>query len=226
MFFGKRTQSTKKTRRNRCLEIERLENRTLLSASSGLSAFFAPYGPSEYYSSLAHHSGSGTSNVGNPAPAITAVDYSLGLPAKVQSGTIVAVTVTALGSNGRVATGYTGTGTSGAGVANLTSSDGALFYATATSTSAMTTPTVDFTNGVATVYVKFVNAGSQTITAADSSTSSITGSAGTFVEASDPVALYGANLPRRYTQARRLPFKQWPMTPTVSSIANTAERPI
>ncbi len=128
-------------------------------------------------------------------PAITAVDYSLSLPSQVQSGTIIAVKVTALASNGRTATGYTGTGTSGAGVATLTSSDGALFYATATSTSPMTTPTVDFTNGVATIYVKFVNGGTQTITATDSATSSITGSAGTYVQVPDAVASFGTNLP-------------------------------
>ena len=115
----------------------------------------------------------------------------MSVPSKVLSGTIITVKITALAANGRTATGYTGTGTSGAGVANLTSSNGALFYASATSTTAETTPTVDFTSGVATIYVKFVNGGSQTITATDSATSSITGSAGTFVETPDAVASYG-----------------------------------
>ena len=166
MLFSKRvqSQSARKSRKNRRLVVERLESRTLLSATAGLSAFFAPHGLAGYYG----FSGYGSKGSGSPAPAITAVDYSLSLPSQVQSGTIVAVKVTALASNGRTATGYTGTGTSGAGVATLTSSDGALFYATATSTSPMTTPTVDFTNGVATIYVKFVNGGTQTITATDS----------------------------------------------------------
>jgi hypothetical protein len=185
MLLNKRTKSSQKSRKGRRLAVEHLENRTLLSASAGLSAFFGPHGWGGYYGSWGYGSTSST----------TAVDYSMSLPSKVLSGTIVSVKITALSANGRTATGYTGTGTSGAGVANLASSNGAQFYATATSTTPMTTPTVDFTNGVATIYVKFVNAGSQTITATDSATSSITGSAGTFVQTPDSVASFGATLP-------------------------------
>jgi hypothetical protein len=90
--------------------------------------------------------------------------------------------LTALGTNGRTATTYVGT-------ANLTSSDsGATFYASSTSTTPITS--VTFTNGTATVYVKFANAGRQTITATDGTTSSIAGSAGTLVTTPDVVTQY------------------------------------
>ena len=100
----------------------------------------------------------------------------------VQSGNLTAVTFTALGTNGRTASTYAGT-------ANLTSSDsGATFYASATSTTPVTS--VTFANGTATVYVKFAKTGQQTVTSTDSTTSSITGSAGTSVTAPDPVTQY------------------------------------
>jgi hypothetical protein len=110
------------------------------------------------------------------------MDYSVSVPSQVQSGTLTAIKLTALGTSGGVATAYAGT-------ANLTSSDsGATFYASSTSTTPITS--VTFANGTATVYVKFANAGRQTITATDGTTSSIAGSAGTLVTTPDVVTQY------------------------------------
>ena len=144
-----------------------------MSASPGLSAVFGPHGVGGYY---------GSSGYGGNAPVITAVDYSVSIPSQIQSGTLTAVKLTALGTNGRTATAYTGT-------ANLTSSDsGATFYASSTSTTPITS--IAFVNGTATVYVKFANAGRQTVTATDGTISSIAGSAGTLVTTPDVVTQY------------------------------------
>ena len=109
----------------------------------------------------------------------------MSIPSQVQSGAITAVKLTALGTNGRVARSYDLT-------ANLSSSNGALFYSDSAGTTAATS--VTFSSGTATVYVKFVNSGSQTITAKDQTTNSIAGSAGTFVTVPDPVTQYAMTL--------------------------------
>ena len=72
--------------------------------------------------------------------------------------------------------------------ANLSSSNGALFYSDSGGTTSASS--VTFSSGTATVYLKFVNGGSQTITATDQTTKSIAGSAGTFVTVPDPVTQY------------------------------------
>ena len=178
MFWNKRLHTARKSPKSRRLTVEHLERRALLSASPGLSAVFGQHGQSGYYGIGSY----GSAGHGGTAPVITAVDYSVSLPAQVKSGTLTAVNLTALGTNGRTATAYVGT-------ANLTSSDsGATFYASSTSTTPITS--VTFTNGSATVYVKFANAGRQTITATDSTTGSIAGSAGTLVTTPDVVTQY------------------------------------
>ncbi len=92
------------------------------------------------------------------AGAATSLKVS-GFPSSVTAGTSATVTVTALDANGNTATGYTGT-------VHFTSSDSnAVLPANAT-----------LTNGVATFTVMFKTAGSQTLTATDTATSSITGS--------------------------------------------------
>ena len=173
MFWNVRSHKPRKSRKERRLTLEHLERRALLSASPALAAVFGPHGLSGYYGSSGH---------GGTAPVITAVDYSVSVPAQVKGGTLTAVKLTALGTNGRTATAYTGT-------ANLTSSDsGATFYASSTSTTPITS--IAFTNGTATVYVKFASAGRQTITATDGTASSIAGSAGTLVTMPDVVTQY------------------------------------
>ena len=109
-----------------------------------------------------------TGSHGSVSPAISAVDYSVSLASQVQSGAVTQVTLTAIGTNGRTASTYTGT-------ANLLGTGGAKFYASSTPSNAETS--VNFTAGVATVYVQFTTAGWQTITATDSVSGSITGQA-------------------------------------------------
>jgi hypothetical protein len=177
MSLNKRLDTARKTRKNRRLTVEHLESRALLSA---VPWYFQHFGGRSLTASF------GSSSYGaQTATAVTAVDYSVSAPSQVQTGTSSAVKLTALGSNGRVAAGYSGT----TAVANLTSSDsGATFFASSTSTTPVTS--VTFTNGAATVYVKFANAGRQTITATDSTSSSIAGSASTLVTTPDVVTQY------------------------------------
>ena len=177
MLWNKRLQTARKSRKDRRLTVEYLERRALLSASPGLSAVFGPHGLSGYFGIGSYGSG------GHGGTAVIApVDYSVSVASQVQSGNLTAVKLTALGTNGRAATAYTGT-------ANLTSSDsGATFYAASTSTTPITS--VVFANGTATVYVKFADAGRQTVTATDSTTGSIAGSAGTLVTTPDVVTQY------------------------------------
>ena len=92
------------------------------------------------------------------ASAQSAVSFSVSAPSTATAGTQFSITVTALTSTGTTATGYTGT-------VKFTSSD----------STAVLPANSTLTNGVGTFNVTLKKAGSQTVTATDTVTSSITG---------------------------------------------------
>ncbi|WP_224363257.1 S8 family serine peptidase [Hyalangium versicolor] len=107
---------------------------------------------------------------GPPGPAVV---YKLsGLPASVQAGTAAPFTLTAIDAVGINATGYNGT-------AVLTSSD----------PQAVLPASVTFSAGVATGAVSFQSLGSQTLTATDTSNTTLTGSGSTTVTVGPAAAL-------------------------------------
>ncbi|HYV48249.1 MAG TPA: Ig-like domain-containing protein, partial [Myxococcaceae bacterium] len=99
------------------------------------------------------------------SPPGPAVQYSVTLPTATFSGTSTPVTIRALDAVDQVATGYNGN-------ANLSSTD-----------PGATLSPVTFTAGVANTNVTFATAGLQTLTATDSVTPTLTGSAQTTVSA-------------------------------------------
>ena len=113
-----------------------------------------------------------------------ATHFTLSAPASATAGTAFSFTVTALDQFNNPATGYAGT-------VHFTSSDGA---ATLPANSTLT-------NGVGTFSATLRTAGSQTITATDTTTSSITGASNTFVVSLAPTQIptlqgLGARAPR------------------------------
>ena len=107
-------------------------------------------------SSITGHSGTIT------VSAATATHYTVNAPSAATVGVGIAFTVTAFDQFNNLATGY-------AGIVHFTSSDGA---ATRPADSGLT-------NGTGTFSATFATAGSQTLTATDTVTSSITGHSGT-----------------------------------------------
>ncbi|MCU1462812.1 MAG: hypothetical protein JWO37_2887 [Acidimicrobiales bacterium] len=119
-------------------------------------------------------------DVGHPSMKVThtytitpgpAVNLVVDGPASATAGSAVSITVTAVDSHGNTATGYAGT-------VHFTSSDGA---ATLPANYTFTGAGAGKDNGVHTFSVTFKTAGSQTVTATDTITSSITGSHGLLV---------------------------------------------
>jgi hypothetical protein len=112
----------------------------------------------------------GTSNnITVSAVAGPATHFSVSAPSSATAGTAISVTVTALDGSNATATGYSGT-------LNITSSDNQL------------TPLFSqtLTNGVGTFSVIFRSLGTQTVTATDTVTSSITGISGSIYVTTPP----------------------------------------
>ena len=176
MFFSKRSSRNSKItsnrqtgssggHRDRRLTLEHLENRALLSASPVAAQLAGGYSPPGQY---------GYGN-GYSRTSTVATQYVVIAPPAVQSGVQTTIELVAVGANGRAATSYTGT-------ANLTSTD--------SSTAAVIPATATFKNGVALVQVTLATAGDETITAKDSSTATIAGSATIDVLAPDVATQY------------------------------------
>jgi len=180
MFFGKRSKTTRKVRKDRRLFIEHLETRALLSASPGISSVLGAHVAAGSY---------GSSGYGRTSTTVAAAEFAVAMPSQVQAGTLTAVTLTALGSNGRTATSYTGT-------IDLSGTGSVTFYASKSSTATAITSIAVTSNSTVTVYVDFPTtaAGTQTITATDSVTSSITGTGETVVAVPDVAAYYSMSL--------------------------------
>jgi len=100
--------------------------------------------------------GTQTGIVVNPGPAVSFT--VVGFPSPIVAGTAGSVTVTAKDASGNIATGYSGT-------VHLTSSDAA----------ALLPPNATLTNGVGSFPLTLRTAGTQSITATDTTTASITG---------------------------------------------------
>jgi uncharacterized repeat protein (TIGR01451 family) len=98
---------------------------------------------------------------GTVAGTVTATHFAVSAPALVTAGTAFNITVTALDATNSTVTGYAGT-------VHFTSSDGA----------AVLPANSTLTNGVGTFSATMKTAGSRTITATDTVTSSITGTSG------------------------------------------------
>ncbi len=149
----------------RPLQLESLENRTLLSASGGLASLL---GAGSAAPALL-----GPATPGKPSNVSAAAQLSLHVPPAVALGTPVTVTVDAFTASGRLATGYNGTLTVG-------------------STLAATYPTnIGFKHGVATFKVKFTAAGQTvlSVSAAATTNSPLPLSAMTDTEVVDPTVL-------------------------------------
>ncbi len=120
--------------------------------------------------------GSATTNVAAP---VTATHYAVYMPSGAMAGKAVTVQLVAEDAENHFVAGYSGT-------ANLFSSDsGATLPATAT-----------FQNGHASFQVTFAAAGLQSVTATDSTTSTLTGSASTNVVAAPTATHFVISLPQ------------------------------
>jgi hypothetical protein len=100
----------------------------------------------------------GQSNTGATHFSVTATDANGNVLSSTTAGSAFTVTVTALDSGGNVVSGYGGT-----------------VHFTSTDAGATLPPDATLTNGVGTFSVTLVSAGSQTVTATDTSRSAITG---------------------------------------------------
>ena len=145
--------------------MEHLENRTLLSANPVFSQLAASQFNSGFFGSITTSSKTAT------AP----VAYAIFAPPSVQSGVQASIELVAINAYGGIDSSYSGT-------AKLQSSD--------TSSSASVPATASFHNGIAYVNVTLATPGFETITASDSTTSTITGEVAIDVVAPDVATSY------------------------------------
>jgi hypothetical protein len=145
-------------------------NYTFTASDNGVHTFSATLKTAGTQSLIVTDTGTSTitgSETGITVTGATATHLSISMPANVSSGGTFSVTVTALDAYGNVATGYTGT-------VHFTSTDStAILPANYTFTAADA--------GVHTFIVTFKKKGTQTLTATDTHTGSIKGSASTKV---------------------------------------------
>ncbi len=121
--------------------------------------------------------------------AVAATHFSVSGPATATAGTAVSFTVTALDASNNPVSGYTG-------MVHFTSSDGqAVLPADAT-----------LTNGTGTFNVTFQTAGSQTLTATDTVTSSITGTSGPVTVSAAAVTHFAVSAPATATAGSAFNF--------------------
>jgi hypothetical protein len=169
----------KRAPRRRTLRLESLEDRNLLSAS--------PFGSNIDLPQIGLFGSFGTPTLS--VTSTVATHFSISIPADVANDKAVYAQVTALDANNHTVPSYTGT-------VDLTSTD--------TGTGASIPATVSVTNGRALFQATFVTAGNQTITATDASTSTLTGSATTYVAAADVATHFAVLVPQNAQSGQTL----------------------
>jgi uncharacterized protein YkuJ/predicted RNA-binding protein YlqC (UPF0109 family) len=193
-FFGKgqksraarstRAQKDVLRRRNRLLQMESLEDRSLLSISTGLSDLSALSSPTALYASA--------------TPAATATQLAMHLPSQVTGGVPVTVEMAALDAHGHFVFDYTGT-------VNLTSTDsGATF-----TQNGQTVTSVTFKQGFAMFQVTFsvpTQAQSESVIATDS-VNSLTNTATTTVEVPAVATQLAVYLPAQVSTGVAVPLQ-------------------